>query len=63
MSKTVLFNIAVVVAGVATYLAGNDLIKDNEQLVVALTSFAGIVNIVLRYFTVKPMEGWLKKAK
>lgn len=63
MSKTVIFNVLVVVAGVATYLAGNDLIKDNEQLVVALTSFAGIVNIVLRYFTVKPMTGIFTKAK
>jgi hypothetical protein len=61
MSKTVIFNVLVVAAGVATYLAGNDLIKDHEQLVVALTSFAGIVNIALRYFTSKPMVGVFTK--
>jgi len=54
-SKTVWTNILVLAAGVAGYLSGNDIISQYPQVVAILGAVVGGLNIVLRFFTSKPI--------
>jgi hypothetical protein len=52
-SRTVWVNVATLVAGIAALVAGNDLITDYPQVIAALATFQGALNIVLRLLTTK----------
>lgn len=61
LSKTVIFNILTVAAGIGTYLLDNELIKQNPEIVAGLGLAVGVVNLILRYYTKSPMAGWFAK--
>lgn len=61
LSKTVLLNIATIVAGVGTYLVDSKLITDNPDLVAGIGIAVSVANLVLRYFTKSAMAGWFTK--
>lgn len=55
-SKTVIVNTATVAVGVLGYLAGHDVIAQNPEIVAALVSAIGVLNVVLRIVTVVPIS-------
>ncbi len=55
-SKTVWINIVSTVVGVLGYVAGADWIAQNPALVAALTSAVGVLNVILRLVTGKPIS-------
>lgn len=55
-SKTVWVNVVAVLAGVMGYIAGQDLIQDNTQLIAALVAMQGGLNVVLRFISGTPIE-------
>ena len=55
-SKTVWVNMLTLVAGVAAYVAGSEVVADNATLVAALVAVQGAVNIVLRLITTQPIK-------
>ena len=55
-SKTVWLNVIGVLAGVVGYVAGQELIQDNTQLIAALVAMQGGLNVVLRFITGTPIE-------
>jgi hypothetical protein len=54
-SRTVWFNILTLVAGVAAYVAGSDVMAEYPAVVPVFAAVAGAVNIVLRFLTSKPI--------
>lgn len=61
VSKTMIVNILVVLAGMGAYLVDNDVIKDHPEAVALIGAAVGVINIVLRYVTVAPMKGLFTK--
>jgi hypothetical protein len=55
-SKTVIVNTLTVAVGVLGYLAGHDVIAQNPEVVAALVSAVGVVNVLLRIVTVVPIS-------
>jgi hypothetical protein len=55
-SKTVIVNTLTVVVGVLGYLSGHEIIAQNPELVAALVSAIGVVNVLLRIVTVVPIS-------
>jgi len=55
-SKTVIVNTLTVAVGVLGYLAGHDVIAQNPEVVAALVSALGVVNVLLRIVTVVPVS-------
>ena len=55
-SKTFWVNLLVLIAGVAGYLAGNEWVASNPQVVAILAAVVGLVNIALRFMTDKPID-------
>ena len=54
-SRTVIFNIAALVVGVASYLQGQELVSDNPELVGILGTIVAVGNIILRLKTTVPV--------
>jgi hypothetical protein len=55
-SKTIWFNLLTVVAGMAAYLAGSEVIVANWAVAIPiLAAVQGAVNIALRFMTTKPI--------
>ena len=50
-SKTVWLNLLVIGAGVASYIAGHELVADNTALVSILGVLVGVMNVALRFVT------------
>ncbi len=63
MSKTIIVNVLVVLAGLGAYLVDNDVIKQHPEVTALVGAAVGVINIVLRYVTVLPMAGIFTKAK
>jgi NAD/NADP transhydrogenase beta subunit len=55
-SKTVIVNTLTVAVGVLGYLAGHDVIAQNPEVVAALVSVVGVVNVLLRLVTIVPVS-------
>jgi len=55
-SKTVWVNLLVIGAGVASYIAGHELVADNAALVSVLGVVVGVVNVALRFMTDKAVK-------
>lgn len=55
-SKTIIINALTVVVGVMGYLAGNEVIAANPELVAGLVTAMGVVNVVLRLVTSVPVS-------
>lgn len=55
-SKTIIVNVLMVAAGVIGYLAGDQVIAQHPEVVAALVSAAGVVNVVLRLVTSVPVS-------
>lgn len=55
-SKTIIVNVLTVAVGVAGYLAGNDVISKNPEIVAALVSAIGVINVALRFVTFLPLS-------
>ncbi len=62
ISKTIVINALVVLAGFGTYLIDGDLLKQYPDVVALIATSVGVLNIVLRYLTKVPMIGFLFKA-
>jgi hypothetical protein len=62
LSKTVLVNVLVLVAGIGTYILDHDLIVNNPDAVALVGLVVSGVNLALRYLTSTPMVGWFVKA-
>ncbi len=57
-SKTIIFNVLTLVAGVIAYFVGSEVIVENwEAAIPVLIAVQGAVNIVLRFVTTKPIVG------
>lgn len=56
-NKTTILNVLLVAAGVLGYLAGNEVIAQNPDLVAALVGVGGAVNVAVRF-----LGGDVKKA-
>lgn len=54
-SRTMIFNIAALVAGVSDYMSASPVFVDNPQVLSALTFFALAANMVLRGMTGTPL--------
>jgi hypothetical protein len=61
LSKTVIANILVIVAGFGTYVIDHKLIVDNPELVALIGVGISVVNIALRYLTKTAMKGLFEK--
>lgn len=55
-SKTVWLNLLVLTVGVLGYLSGSDVVAQYPQVVTILGAVTGGLNIVLRFFTSKPIK-------
>jgi len=55
-SRTVILNTLTTIAGVIMFLQGEDFIINNPDLAAALVSVLGVINIILRFFTVEPVK-------
>ena len=55
-SKTVWVNVVAVLAGVMGYIAGQELIQDNTQLIAGLVAMQGGLNVILRFISGTPIE-------
>jgi hypothetical protein len=55
-SKTVWLGILMLTASILSFLQGEELIKEYPILVSVLGTVAGILTIVIRYFTEAPMR-------
>jgi hypothetical protein len=62
LSKTVLVNVLVLVAGIGTYILDHNLIVNNPDAVALVGLVVSGVNLALRYLTSTPMVGWFVKA-
>jgi len=54
-SRTMIFNIAALVAGVSDYLAASPIFMDNPQVMAVLSSVVLVANMVLRGMTGTPL--------
>ena len=55
-SKTVIFNVLTLAAGVIAYFAGSEIVAENwETVIPVLVAIQGAVNIALRFVTTKPI--------
>jgi hypothetical protein len=55
-SKTIWFNVLTLVAGMAAWLAGSEVIVENWGIAIpVLAAVQGAVNIALRFMTTKPI--------
>ena len=55
-SKTVWFNVLTLVAGLAAYMAGSEVIVENWGVMIPiLVAVQGAVNLALRFMTTKPI--------
>lgn len=61
LSKTVLVNALVVIAGFGTYVLDHNLITSNPDVVAAIGVAVAGVNLVLRYLTKSAMAGLFYK--
>lgn len=61
ISKTVLINALVVIAGFGTYVLDHNLITANPDVVAAIGVAIAGVNLVLRYLTKTAMKGLFQK--
>ena len=55
-SKTVWVNVVALLAGVMGYVAGQELIQDNTQLIAGLVAMQGGLNVILRFISGTPIE-------
>lgn len=55
-SKTVIVNTLTVATGVLGFLAGHEVIAAHPEVVAALISAVGVVNVLLRIVTVVPIS-------
>lgn len=55
-SKTVIVNVLMVVASVLAVLQGHEVIVENPQVVAGIGAVMGVVNVVLRFLTTKPVS-------
>lgn len=55
-SKTVIVNTLVVVAGTLTYWSGNEVIAQNPDVVAAMVTALGVINVALRFVTKIPLS-------
>ena len=62
-SRTVIVALLTIAAGVLGVLLGSDLIAQNPELVAALTSVLGVVNLVLRLLTDRGIESAIREPK
>lgn len=61
LSKTVIVNALVLVAGFGTYVVDHNLITNNPDLVALVGLSVSAVNLVLRYLTTSAMKGLFQK--
>jgi uncharacterized membrane-anchored protein len=55
-SKTLWFNVLTIVAGLAAYLAGSEVIVENwAAMIPIMVAVQGAVNLALRFMTTKPI--------
>ncbi len=55
-SKTIIVNSLVVVAGTLTYWSGNEVIAQNPDVVAAMVTAIGVINVALRFVTSIPLS-------
>jgi hypothetical protein len=55
-SKTVWVNVLTVLMGVVGFMAGHEVIKAHPEFVAVLIAAQGGVNVLLRFFTGKPIK-------
>ncbi len=55
-SKTIIVGIVTSVVSILALLQGQDVIKENPELVAALGTVLGVLNIILRFLTDKPVQ-------
>jgi hypothetical protein len=54
-SKTIWVNILTIIAATTAFVAGNDVMAQYPQVVAALVAAQGLLNVVLRFVTYKPL--------
>jgi len=54
-SKTIWVNVLTIIVGTVAYIAGNDVMAQYPQVVAALVAAQGLLNVVLRFVTYKPL--------
>lgn len=62
-SRTIVFNVAMLIAGLMTYLLNSDIIKQYPDVVAGLVTAAGAINVVLRFLTVSSLFGKIDEIK
>ena len=62
LSKTVIVNALVLIAGFGTYVIDHNLIVNNPDVVALIGLAVSGVNLVLRYLTTSAMKGLFQKA-
>ena len=62
-SKTIVFNVAIVITVVLTALLNNEVIQGNPEIMVYLTAAAGGINVVLRFLTATSLFGKIDEVK
>jgi hypothetical protein len=62
-SKTIIFNVVVIIAVVLTALLQNDVIQQNPEVMAYLVAIAGGVNVVLRFLTATSLFGKIDEVK
>lgn len=55
-SKMIAVNVITVIIAAAAAVAGTDVIAEYPQVAAAITAGVGVMNIVLRFLTTKPIE-------
>lgn len=55
-SKTIIVNSLVVIAGTLTYWSGNEVIAQNPDVVAAMVTAIGVINVALRFVTSIPLS-------
>jgi hypothetical protein len=55
-SKTLWVNGLAILAGGLAYLVGQEFIQNQESLLAMLIAFQGGVNVILRFWTTKPIK-------
>lgn len=55
-SKTVLFNLLTLAAGICAYVAGAPVMQDYTAVIPIFVAVQGAINIVLRFVTTEPIK-------
>lgn len=55
-SKTIIVNSLVVIAGTLTYLSNDQIIAQNPDIVAAMVTAIGVINVALRFVTKIPLS-------